>query len=162
MLDALQRRRFDAVVWSASLAFAVVFPFAASADGMRYANDHAAYRVECGSCHIAYPPALLDTEGWTAIMNRLDRHFGTDASVGDARRAELSAYLATAAGTRKVAGATRITDAPWFRREHREIGAATWTSARVKSPSNCEACHRQASAGDFSESNVHIPREGSR
>ncbi|HQR69897.1 MAG TPA: cytochrome C [Burkholderiaceae bacterium] len=162
MLDPRKRRRFDAVVWSVSLAFAIVFPFAAAADGHRYANDHAAYRAECGSCHIAYPPALLNAEGWNAIMNSLDRHFGTDASISDAKRAELAAYLGTAASPRKSAGTTRITDAAWFRKEHREISAVTWKSSAVKSPSNCEACHREASIGDFSERNIHIPREGSK
>jgi hypothetical protein len=162
MLDERKRRRFDAVVWAVALIFALALPFAAGADEKRHTIDHAAYRTECGSCHIAYPPALLDARAWHAIMNSLDRHFGTDASLDPAKEAELIAYLGTAAGTRKVAGAARITESTWFRKEHREVAAATWTSAAVKSASNCGACHRRASAGDFSERTVQIPREGAR
>ena len=162
MLDERKRRRFDAVVWTVALIFSVALPFAAGAGEKRYTIDHAVYRTECGSCHIAYPPALLDARAWHAIMNSLDRHFGTDASLDRAQQAELTAYLDAAAGTRKVAGAARITESAWFRKEHREVGAATWTSASVKSASNCEACHRQASAGDFSERTLQVPRGGAR
>jgi hypothetical protein len=162
MLDERKRRRFDAVVWSVALIFALVVPFAASADEKRSTIDHAAYRTECGSCHIAYPPALLGARAWHAIMNGLDRHFGTDASVDRAQQAGLTAYLEAAAGTRNVAGAARITESDWFHQEHREVAATTWKSAAVKSASNCDACHRRASAGDFSERTVQIPREGAR
>jgi hypothetical protein len=157
MLDERKRRTFDAVVWSVSLAFAAIFPIAAAADAHRYSNANAAYQAECGTCHIAYPPALLGPDGWRGIMNGLGRHFGTDASVDEAKRAELAAYLERSAGTRKVAGAARITEAGWFRKEHSEVAAVAWKSPSVKSAANCEACHRQAAAGDFSERNIRMP-----
>jgi hypothetical protein len=162
MLDDRKRRRFDAVVWSASIAFAILAPLSAYADSERFTNDHAAYRAECGSCHIAYPPALLGAEGWNAIMNGLERHFGTDASVDERTRAELTRYLAAGAGSRRTADATRITEAAWFRKEHRRIDAATWQSAAVKRASACQACHRDAATGDFEEHGVHVPRGGAR
>ena len=162
MLDERKRKTFDAIVWTSSLLFAAVLPLAASADGQRYANENPSYRTECGSCHIAYPPALLGPHAWRTVMNGLDKHFGTDASVGDARRTELTAYLVTSAGTRKGSDAPRITEARWFRKEHGEIAAATWHSRSVTSAANCEACHSQAAAGDFSERTVRIPREAAR
>lgn len=162
MLDERKRKSFDAIVWSASLAFAAVFPATAGAGGHRYANDNAAYRAECGSCHIPYPPALLGADAWRGIMQGLDRHFGTDASLGAKQSAELAAYLDAAAGSRKVAGAPRITEAGWFRKEHAEVPASTWKSTMVKSAANCEACHRQASTGDFSERNIRMPRQEAR
>lgn len=162
MLDERKRKAFDAIVWTSSLLFAAVLPLAASADSQRYTNENPSYRAECGSCHIAYPPALLGADAWRAIMNRLDRHFGTDASIGEARRAELAAYLVAAAGTRKGSDAPRITEARWFRKEHGEIAAATWHSRAVKSAGNCEACHSQAASGDFSERSVRVPLEAAR
>ena len=162
MLDERKRKIFDAIVWTSSLLFAAILPLAASADSQRYTNENPSYRAECGSCHVAYPPALLGPDAWRTIMNGLDRHFGTDASVGDARRAELTAYLVTSAGTRKGSDAPRITEARWFRKEHGEIAAATWHSRAVKSAANCEACHSQAAAGDFSERSVRVPLEAAR
>ena len=157
MLDERKRKRFDAVVWSVALLFAAIFPVAASADAHRYDNSNAAYQAECGSCHIAYPPALLGRDGWHLIIIGLDRHFGADASLSAAKRSELAVYLESSAGTRKVAGTDRITEARWFRKEHSEIVAATWKSPAVKSAANCEACHRQAAAGDFGENSINVP-----
>ena len=162
MLDERKRKTFDAIVWTSSLLFAAVLPVAASADSQRYTNENPSYRAECGSCHVAYPPALLGPDAWRTIMNGLDRHFGTDASIGEARRAELAAYLVAAAGTRKGSDAPRITEARWFRKEHGEIAAATWHSHAVKSAGNCEACHNQAASGDFSERSVRVPLEAAR
>jgi hypothetical protein len=162
MLDERKRKTFDAIVWTSSLLFAAILPLAASADSQRYTNENPSYRAECGSCHVAYPPALLGADAWRTIMNGLDRHFGTNASVGEARRTGLTAYLVAAAGTRKGSDAPRITEARWFRKEHGEIAAATWHSRAVKSASNCEACHSQAAAGDFSERTVRIPQEAAR
>jgi len=162
MLDERKRRTFDAIVWTASLLFAAILPVAASADTQQYTNDNPAYSAECGSCHIAYPPALLGAGAWRMVMSQLDRHFGTDASVGAATRAELTAYLVASAGTRKGSDAPRITEARWFRKEHGEIAPATWHSRSVKSAANCEACHSRAAVGDFSERSVRIPREAAR
>jgi hypothetical protein len=162
MLDSRKRATFDAIVWSLSLAFAAAFPALASAGAHRYGNDHAAYRAECGTCHIAYPPALLGAEDWRGVMNGLERHFGTDASIANATRAELAAYLEAGAGRRRSAADGRISQSSWFRKEHREVAAATWSSTAVKSAANCEACHRRAADGDFDERSLHVPGEGRR
>jgi len=158
MLNERKRKWFDAVVWSVSLLFAAVLVEAAHADGHRYAVDNASYRAECGTCHIAYPPALLGAVDWRAIMQGLDRHFGTDASIGDARRAEILTYLEGASGDKRtMKPSLRITEATWFRKEHAEVAASTWKLTEVKSAANCEACHLQANVGDFSESGLRLP-----
>ena len=95
-------------------------------------------------------------------MSGLDKHFGTDVSVDDASRAELTAYLVASAGTPNGSDAPRITESRWFRKEHGEIPAASRHSRSVKSAANCDACHAQAAAGDFSERNVRIPRKAAR
>ena len=54
-----------------------------------------AYKAECGSCHVPYPPKLLPAQSWRALMARLDRHFGSDASLDARTSEEISRYLAT-------------------------------------------------------------------
>ncbi len=124
------------------------------------------YREECGSCHLAYPPQLLDAHSWLHVMNGLDKHFGSDASLDPARRTAISDYLGTNAGGRKT-GVTadakgqpllRISDTAYFKRKHREVDPATWKRASVKSPANCTACHARGADGDWSERSVIIPK----
>lgn len=161
MQDDLKQKWFDAIVWTVALLFTALLAREAYA-GERYAVDNASYRDECGSCHIAYPPALLGVDGWRDVMRGLDRHFGTDASVGEPARSEIGDYLAGAAGTRgKRATATtlRISETRWFRKEHDEVPGATWKNPAVKSAAHCDACHLQAERGDFSERNIRLPRQ---
>lgn len=163
MIDDRRRKWFDGIVWTAAAVYMALLVDAAHASDHRYAVDSAAYQSECGSCHVAYPPALLGAGTWREIMRGLDRHFGTDASVGASAHAEIKAYLEAGAGRPRSAASTmRISDSPWFRKEHREVDTATWKSPAVKSAANCGACHRQAEQGDFSERNLVVPRRESR
>lgn len=128
-----------------------------------YDVSNAKYRGECGACHIAYPPALLPAQSWDRLMTNLDKHFGSDASVDAATAKEIGDFLRANAGVkRKVTADTaslRISEASWFKREHgEELSPAVWKSPKVKSPSNCEACHLQAAQGDFSERSIRVPR----
>jgi hypothetical protein len=120
------------------------------------------YQQECAACHVAYPAGLLPAASWQRLMANLPRHYGVDASLEPAAVKELSTWLAANAGTYKGAGTAppqdRITQQPWFVREHREVSAATWKLPAVKSAANCAACHRQADQGDFNEHTVRIPR----
>ena len=127
---------------------------------------HPLYQEECGSCHLAYPPQMLDAHSWLHVMNGLDKHFGSDASLDPARRAAISDFLGRNAGSRKT-GVTadakgqpllRISDTAYFKRKHREIDPAVWKRAAVKSPANCAACHTRATEGDWSERSVIIPK----
>lgn len=148
----------------AALALAVLAPTgAALADGKHYTADNPRWRSECGSCHVAYPPALLPASSWQAIMKGLDKHFGTDAGLDPKTAAEVSAFLDQNAGRdRKAAeGATllRISETRWFRREHgEELPADVWKRKSIGSPANCAACHRKAEAGDYSERTLEVPK----
>jgi diheme cytochrome c len=126
------------------------------------AQVDAAWQQECGSCHVAYPPGLLPQASWRRIMAGLDQHFGENAGLPLQTVAEIAAFLATNAADagepeQRGAAPLRVTETPWFRREHREIGAAVWKRAAVSSPANCSACHRQAEQGVFNEHGVKIP-----
>ncbi len=124
-----------------------------------------AYQSECAACHMAYPPGLLPAASWQRLTANLGRHFGSDASVDPATLKTLTAYLAANAGSfKKVVRdpspppEDRISRAPWFVREHREIDPATWKRKAIGSASNCTACHTQAAQGSFSEHDIRIPQ----
>ena len=122
----------------------------------------ATYQQECASCHVAFPPGMLPAESWQRLMNKLPRHYGTDASLDPETVKQISTWLTAHAGTykrvRDVPPEDRITRSPWFVREHREVPAASWKLPTVKSPANCTACHIRADQGDFNEHDVRIPR----
>ncbi len=59
-----------------------------------------AYKQECGSCHLAYPPGLLPASSWQRLMGDLPHHFGTDASLDAA-----DACARSAAGCRPTPAA---------------------------------------------------------
>ncbi len=141
--------------------------------GAAHADDHSASRMpplpryieECGSCHTAFPPGLLPVASWQRLMDNLPRHFGSDASLDPALRAELSKWLeANAASFRRVKRDNtappedRITRSSWFVREHHEVSAAVWKRKSVGSASNCAACHAGSAQGRFSEHDVRIPQ----
>lgn len=130
------------------------------------APRHPAYQEECGACHLAFPPALLDAHSWLHVMNGLPKHFGTDASLDDARRRAITDYLGANAGSRKV-GVTadaagrpllRITETAYFQRKHRKIEPAVFRRPAIASAANCTACHPAAADGDFEDERVRIPR----
>lgn len=121
-----------------------------------------AYQAECGGCHLAFPPALLAPADWRRMMDRLDRHYGTDASLDDPTRQTLRAFLERHGNPRLRAtadpsGLPRLTATTWFRHEHDEVPTRLWRDARVKSAANCTACHRNAEAGKYSERDLALP-----
>ena len=56
---------------------------------------HATFQEECSSCHIAYPPQMLDADSWRAVMSGLSKHFGSDASIDEKRRTAITDFLVT-------------------------------------------------------------------
>lgn len=127
----------------------------------------AAWKTECGSCHIPFPASRLPAKSWQKLMGNLGDHFGSDASLGDAAvTKQISDWLVKNAGdpARTVAakGAAvplRITDTRWFIRQHDEVGANVWKRPSIKSAANCGACHQGAADGNFDEDNVRIPKK---
>ena len=133
------------------------------------------YQNECGSCHLAYPPWFLPGKSWLKIMAELDRHFGDNAEIDAKLREELTHYLlhnsADALATRRSKRILRsidadntplrITELAYFKREHNEIPARMVKgNDKVRSLSNCEACHRRAQQGSFREREIDIPGFG--
>lgn len=130
-----------------------------------------AHQEECGACHVAYPPNLLPSRSWKAIMTGLDDHFGENADLPtdtNARIAELLDKSASDRGDRlrntrllhsvAQAAPVRITGLPYFRRIHGEIPRSmVEDSPLVQTFSRRDACHRDAAKGSFDEDTVAIP-----
>lgn len=121
-----------------------------------------AYQQECAACHVAYPPGVLPGVSWQRIMNGLQHHYGTDASLDEASVKQINAWLQANAGTYKRVERTpppedRITRSPWFERKHRNLDAAVWKTPSIKSAANCAACHSGADQGRFDDDNLRWP-----
>ena len=135
----------------------------------RQTPPNAAYRAECASCHMAYPPGMLPASSWRKLMGGLDRHFGDNAALEPATRNEITTFLTmwSAEKTnpkyrRKYAEddanpPIRITSTAWFRHKHDEIRPDVFRRKGVGSAANCVACHRGAERGDFDDDSVRIP-----
>jgi hypothetical protein len=126
------------------------------------AND-ALYQKECASCHFGYQPALLNANGWQKVMGSLKDHFGTDASLSPKEHDAILSYLTKNAGNGKITqGNTtmRISQSPYFIKEHRRIPQRLIDQPAVKSLSQCAACHTKAEQGDYGERNIVIPNYG--
>lgn len=132
--------------------------------------DAATYRDECGSCHLPYPAKFLPARSWQKMLSGLDNHFGEDASISEARQAELLAYLSANSAsnhTRYLKGLAyndtpqRISELPYFRRKHREVPERMVSgNPQVGSFSQCDSCHKDAAQGKFNEHTVVIPGFG--
>ena len=114
----------------------------------------AAWKNECGACHLPYPPQLLPARSWRALMGDLDHHFSENASLDPATTRQIEAFLvANAADTRAGGGwfagnippgdtPLRITDTPAWRAIHGDPAppvAGTGRSNRAEA--NCLHCH---------------------
>lgn len=137
--------------------------------------DNPVYQNECGSCHMTYPPGLLPERSWRKLMSGLDNHFGDNAELDAANRQAITEFLVNNSAdksdyrrSRRFAatddGAViplRISETPYFIREHNEIPARLVTgNPEVRSFSHCNACHTKATQGSFRERDIHIPGYG--
>lgn len=111
------------------------------------------YAEECGSCHVPYPVKMLAPMEWNAVLARLDRHYGIDATLDAAALARVAAAVGIApprAAASTNAGLPRITTQPWFQREHSPRKLARHGQPSVKL-SQCDSCHEGAASGRFEE-----------
>jgi len=135
--------------------------------------ENKGYREECGSCHMAYPAGLLPPQSWERLMATLDDHFGENAELPEKERVAILNYLLNnAAGRsdyrvsnkmmRNIKDAPlRISELPYFRHEHRRLPKRLVAdNPKVRSLSNCNACHRRAEQGSFNEHEIYIPGYG--
>jgi mono/diheme cytochrome c family protein len=133
------------------------------------------YARECGSCHFAYQPGLLPAASWEKIMSTLSDHFGDNAELASGDAAMIRDYLVKNAADRSPSGHSarivrslkgreaplRISEVPFIRRQHNELPSRMVTgNPKVKSLSNCGACHTGADRGSYNEDGISIPGYG--
>ena len=138
-----------------------------------FAATDPTYVKECGSCHFPYSPGLLPARSWELHMERLEKHFGEVVTLQPATRDTVKRYLVENAADRspyegsqyfmaKVkADATpyRFMDVPLYREMHRIIleVISIKTKVKVRTLTNCNACHQFAADGSFANSEMFIP-----
>ena len=134
--------------------------------------DNAQWREECGSCHIPFYPALLPVRSWARTLAEQDKHFGTDLGLDAGTSAAILAFLTANAAERHLteaglkidrslapnAAPLRITETPYWIKKHREIPSATWLAPKVKSKTNCDACHLDAMQGTYEDAAMRLPK----
>ena len=136
----------------------------ATTQGAMAETGRKAFERECSDCHMAFPARFMPKRSWNAITSTLDSHFGEDASLELAMMKKIQDYLeANAADTGgRTRGALRgikdsetpmrITEMPWWVGIHKyEVRPSAFKDPRVRSKSNCMACHRGAKRGDYDD-----------
>lgn len=167
----MNRTRFGVPLISATLWLMVFstcfFVYEKAVAGGHYfppVND-STVAAECGSCHLAFPPAMLPARSWTAMMGDLENHFGDDASLDTETVGYISRYLTDRAGDRNgsryarkfLRGISmnqtplRITELPKWAKEHRKIQQAEWSRSDVQTKANCTACHKDGEQGYYDD-----------
>lgn len=130
------------------------------------------WKTECSSCHMLYHPGLLPERSWKRVMAGLDKHFGENASLDTATRDEIANFLVLNSADKQdnrrsnriaqsipaSVAPLRISETRYFTSKHDEVSASTFKRKSIGSAANCAACHKGAEKGDFSESQVKIPR----
>lgn len=134
--------------------------------------SNAKWKAECSSCHMLYHPGLLPERSWAKLMTGLDKHFGEDASLDPVTRKEIANFLAANSADKQDSRRSnrinqsipanvaplRISETRYFVSKHDEVSPATFKRKSIGSAANCVACHKNAEKGDFSESQINIPR----
>ncbi len=131
--------------------------------------DNALWREYCSECHLAYPPSLLPAAAWQQLM-QAELHFEESLDLEPDIAAEISQFLfANAAEQQHNESAwhiqkttlapmpLRITQTPYWRKQHQHIDKTFWQHPQVLTPANCAACHADAEQGWFQDSAMHLP-----
>ncbi len=133
--------------------------------------SNAVYERNCGTCHFAYQPGLLPGGSWRKIINDPGGHAGGELSLDTRTKAEIERYLTQNSAekskskrSRKIVASigsdvtTRISEVPYIREKHHEIGQEVFSRKSIGWRGNCIACHRTAEEGDYDDDNVTIPK----
>lgn len=164
---------------SATIASLLYFNAASSSERGSAADvipaNNPVYVKECGSCHMPYSPGLLPARSWSALMGKLNDHFGDNAELDNATHTAILSYLTTNSADNshyrrsqrlmRTINANdtplRISEVPYIKREHHELPARVFkTRPELKSLSQCDGCHTQAAKGSFAEHEINLPGVG--
>ncbi|WP_310441080.1 diheme cytochrome c [Sulfurimonas sp.] len=147
--------------------------FGSKKDVAPVTNDF--YIKECASCHFAYQPGLLPSRSWKKVMENLNDHFGTDASLEPEDKKKILKYLVDNSAekftnykrSKKINDSIPAVETPiavtktrYFIQKHKELKPKMIEQKDVKSLANCMACHTKADKGSYSEQEINIPNYG--
>jgi cytochrome b len=133
------------------------------------ASMAAAWRGECGSCHLAYPPELLPRRSWLRMLETQQSHFGEDLGLSTKTRDALSAIVRAEGARPHWAGSMiqasvvegdapqRISETRFWRERHGHLDPRRFSVAPVSGRHDCEACHADAASAIFSPRMIHLP-----
>lgn len=162
------------IVLLASLIGDDDYYFFKSSSGVQPTTDQT-YINECASCHFGFQAGLLPQRSWVEMIGNLENHFGMDASLEEKDREYILNYLVEYSAdnvsgykrSRKMNASIssydtplKITEVPYFKKEHREIPQRLIIQKEVGTLSNCAACHTSAEKGIYSERAIKIPNYG--
>ena len=126
------------------------------------------FALQCGACHLAFPPSLAPAATWDGILADLQHHFGADATDSPEQIAQIRTWVDDNAagrwdtlpshllGVAAADGSLRITDTPGSAATPRHRRRGVCGEARL-SPRNCSACHADAATGLFAPQDIAIP-----
>lgn len=157
-------QRTDARMASRGLCVTLgtLFLFAALDSGItrpaaRSGVKYPAALEQCGECHMIFPAQMLPQRSWTAILSRLDNHFGEVASIPAKELDEIRDFLTSNAADSANASPQdrhymseilsdsaplRITRTPWWNQMHSDFNFEGVKHSDIRSPANCLACHK--------------------
>lgn len=168
------RARAALALGGVCLALAAAAPPSHAASGFVLAPDDGTYVKECGACHMPFSPELLPAASWKKVMASLDNHFGETASLDAPVRERITGYLTAHAADRSsndesraimdsLRGAeapVRITKVPYIAGLHAAVLDPTWMpKPHPKTLSECAACHRQATSGNYKSHDFSVSDE---
>ena len=129
------------------------------------------YTKNCGSCHFAYQPGLLPARSWTKILDSPAGHPGGRLSIDKKALSEIRNYLTRNSAEKSPAKRSKkildsiggdtpvmISEIPYIKHKHREIGQDVFLRKTIGSRANCPACHRSAANGVYDDDDVVIPK----
>jgi cytochrome b len=137
--------------------------------GVPTAPLDAAYIKECGSCHSPHHPSVASASTWSALMGKLDDHFGENASLSPELTARLTAYMTDNSAEKwdtwpanrlrvaDTAEPLRITATRGWKRFHKHLPAEFFKAKAVGGKLNCSKCHADAETGRFAPRAIDVP-----
>lgn len=126
---------------------------------------------ECGDCHFAFHPSLLPKRSWKKIFETQHDHFGEDLDLDQETVQKLLAFHLKYAAESELSEPARrilydtppnetplrITETHYWVKKHGDIKDVYWKSEKVRTKSNCPACHLDAKRGTYEDSDMRLP-----
>jgi hypothetical protein len=124
---------------------------------------------ECGSCHLAYSPALLPHASWQRTLEEQEKHFGEDLGISEAKALELLEHSKATSSPSWAAwklsssvppgqAPLEISATPFWLDAHARLPESDFKPPRSSGRHDCEACHRDAASGIFHPRMIHMAK----